>query len=370
MIKGRSKFLRSSFFITVLLVSMFHLSAFAGNDKKAGNVSPPTSSHPTGQYYKDQELTLHTSTPGTKIYYTTDGSTPSKESNLYSGTITIKEDITIKAMAVRGNVNSNALEVSNDKTHSKVVTFTYDFVTRQEIADQFLSFTYNSMPYRLYVPKDYDPNVSYPLVLFLHGGGERGLDNQKQLLANDGAVIWATPENQAEHPAFVLAPQARNVHDGGFGVTRNSNNVIDLSNVFEFSKDLGTAHEILNNVVKQYNIDKKRLYSTGLSQGGFGTFNLNIAYPDLFAAMIPIAGGGDPSTVHVLKDKPLWAFHGEDDAVISVDFSRNAITAIKAAGGNPIYTEYPIEMGYNHASWVPAYENKDMIEWMFQQVNR
>lgn len=261
-------------------------------------------------------------------------------------------------------------EGNNGKTTSDIATFTYTFETRKSIADKFLSFTYGTMPYRLYVPENYDPAKSYPLVLFLHGAGERGNDNEKQLLANDGAVIWAAPENQAKHPAFVLAPQARNVADGGFGLTRDSTNkLIDLSRVFEVSEDLKKAYEILELVRNEYNIDPDRLYSTGLSQGGFGTWNLNMLYPDLFAAMVPIAGGGNPSMAHLLSDKPIWAFHAEDDAVIPVSYTRNIIAAIKDAGGNPKYTEYPKEMQYNHASWVPAYENKEMIEWVFQQVN-
>ncbi|WP_175639232.1 chitobiase/beta-hexosaminidase C-terminal domain-containing protein [Metabacillus schmidteae] len=370
MLNGRIKILIKSTIITLSLIFLFTLPALAATGKNNGTVQPPSPSLEPGHYYKEQKITLKTSTPGTKIYYTTDGSTPTKKSKLYSVPITVNEDVTIKAFAIRGNVNEHAFTKSNGKTNSEVVTLTYDFVDRQEIADQFLTLEYHNMPYRLYVPENYDPNVSYPLVLFLHGGGERGNDNEKQLLGNDGAVIWAAPENQAKHPAFVLAPQARNQHDGGFGITRNSDNIVDLAKVFEFSQDLGTAYNILQKVTQEYNIDSNRLYSTGLSQGGYGTFNLNVAYPDLFAAMVPIAGGGDPGKVHLLKDKPVWAFHAEDDAVIPVSHTRNAIEAIREAGGNPIYTEYPAELGYNHGSWVPAYDNQEMIDWMFRQVKR
>jgi len=369
-LNNKVKVFISSLLLTLSLIFLFTLPAFASNGNNNGKVQPPTSSHEPGQYYKEQQITLKSNTPGTKIYYTTDGSTPTKRSKLYTAPITVNDDVMIKAFAVRGNLNEHALTKSYGKISSEVVTLTYDIVNRQEIADQFLTLEYLNMPYRLYVPENYDPNVAYPLVLFLHGGGERGDDNEKQLLANDGAVIWAAPENQAKQPAFVLAPQARNQHDGGFGITRNSDNVVDLARVFEFSKDLGTAYNILQKVIQEYNIDTNRLYSTGLSQGGYGTFNLNVAYPDLFAAMVPIAGGGNPEEVHVLKDKPLWAFHAEDDAVIPVSYTRNAIEAINEAGGNPIYTEYPKELGYNHGSWVPAYDNKEMIDWMFSQVKR
>lgn len=336
--------------------------------KESGKEAAPVSSIPSGSYYKAQVVQLSSETPNVKIYYTTDGTNPTRNSILYVDPIHVEKDITIKAIAVRGNVNSKEAAVSNEKTASDVAEFTFTFVTKESIASDFLYFTFKGMPYRLYVPENYDPAQSYPLVLFLHGGGERGTDNEKHILANDGAAIWAAPENQANNPAFVLAPQARNQHDGGFGITRDSNNNINLSRVFEFSKDLQTAYEILEKVRSEYNIDSKRLYSTGLSQGGFGTFNLNIRYPDLFAAMVPIAGGGDPEQAFKLLNKPLWAFHAADDSIIPVSYSRNIISAINNAGGTPIYTEYPANQGHDHASWVPAYDNKDMIEWVFNQV--
>lgn len=352
---------------TLLLLPLFSLHTFAKGNH--GKVAAPESSVASGSYYKAQFVELTSPTPNVKILYTTDGSSPIKHGQVYSEPILVDEDTEIKAVAVRGNVNGRALEKGKGNTHSEVAVFTYEFETRESIAEQFLSFTYDGMPYRLYVPANYDSSKSYPLVLFLHGGGERGTDNQKQLLANDGAIIWAAPENQAKNPAFVLAPQARNVHDGGFTVTRNSDNIVDLSKVFEFSTDLGKAYEILQHVLNEYNIDESRLYSTGLSQGGYGTFNLNIKYPDLFAAMVPIAGGGDPSEAHKLVDKPIWAFHAEDDGVIPVKHTRDIIAAIREAGGNPIYTEYPTDLGYNHASWVPAYDTNEMVEWVFNQVN-
>ncbi|MEH7494766.1 chitobiase/beta-hexosaminidase C-terminal domain-containing protein [Neobacillus niacini] len=353
--------------LAFLILPGLSITAFAKDTKSKGEVAPPVSSLAEGSYFMEQTVKLSSSTPGVSIYYTLDGSTPTKESILFTKPITIKNDTTIKAIAIRGDISSQALEVSKGNTKSDISTFSYDFVSREALASKFLSFEYESMPYRLYVPENYNPTKSYPLVLFLHGGGERGDDNMRHITANDGAVVWAAPENQAKHPAFVLAPQARNVPDGGFTVTRDSNNIVNLSRVFEFSSDLQKAYEILQKVRDNYNIDSNRLYSTGLSQGGFGTFNLNIAYPDLFAAMVPIAGGADPNKVKAITNKPIWAFHAEDDAVIPVSFTRNAIEALRNTGGNPIYTEYPSELKYNHGSWVPAYENKEMIEWVFKQ---
>src|SRR5690606_12554356 len=241
---------------------------------------------------------------------------------------------------------------------------------RELLASKFVRLTYKTMPYRLFIPENYNEQESYPLVLFLHGGGERGTDNERHILINDGALVWTTSENQKKNPAFVLAPQSRDEADGGFGLTRDPEKPteIKLRRAFEMSYDLKMAHEILMNVVEEYNIDNNRLYVTGLSQGGFGTYNLNMAYPDLFAAMVPIAGGGDPEKAELLVDKPLWNFHAEDDGIIPVSYSRNIINSIREAGGNPIYTEYSADKGYNHGSWVPAYNNPELIDWVFQQV--
>lgn len=331
-------------------------------------LNKPTSSVEVGVYYSEQVVELSYTTPFVNIYYTVDGSQPTNESTLYSKPIKIHLSLTIKAVAIlKINDHNNAVR----SMYSDTAIFNYRFESQHSIASKFLYFTYKSMPYRLFVPDNFDSKKTYPLILFLHGGGERGKDNEKQLMANDGAIIWAATENQSNNPGFVLAPQSRNTADGGFGITRDSTNKkIDLTQVFKVSKDLLLAHEILQHVKQKYNIDRNRLYCTGVSQGGFGTYNLNILYPNLFAAMVPIAAGGNPDKANILVDKPIWNFHAEDDLTIPVSFSRNIIEKIKKLAGNPLYTEYPANMSYNHSSWVPAYKNKDMIEWVFKQVKR
>lgn len=175
--KKRYKGLVRSILLAILLVSVFSITALAKNEGNNGQVSTPEASLAPGSYYKGQTVTLSSSTPSVSIYYTTDGSTPTKNSTLYTAPITVNQTTTIKAIAIRGNVNNKALAINNGKTNSEIATFTYTFETRKSIADKFLSFTYETMPYRLYVPENYDPVKSYPLVLFLHGGGERGTDN-------------------------------------------------------------------------------------------------------------------------------------------------------------------------------------------------
>ena len=228
-----------------------------------------------------------------------------------------------------------------------------------------------TMPYRLFVPEKLERSKSYPLVVFLHGGGERGSDNEKTLTANQGGTIWAMPKEQARRPAFVLVPQARDSWDGGFGLTRGPDNTLSLARVFEVAEDLKTANALLMKVLDEYpNIDRKRLYVSGLSQGGFGAWNWNLTQPKLFAGMLAIAGGAEPSRVSVLKDKPIWAFHAASDPVIPVSYGRNAIEAVKAAGGKPRYTEYDSATYFYpmaHFSWVPAFQNASMREWLFSQ---
>jgi predicted peptidase len=253
-------------------------------------------------------------------------------------------------------------------------------IQRQDVSAVVASFlkleftdpvTQARMPYRLYVPRNMAAGAKYPLVVFLHGGGERGDDNEKTLAANQGGTVWATPEAQAKNPAFVLVPQARAVWNGGFGVTRNPNNEIFLGNVFPIAQDTQTAHQLLMKVLKDHpQIDTSRLYATGLSQGGFGVWAWNLAHPDLFAAVVPIAAGANPAAVAALKNKPIWAFHAEADPVIPVSFSRDSVKALQAAGSAVRYTEYPADTYLHpmaHFSWVPALKNAQMREWLFQQ---
>ncbi len=225
------------------------------------------------------------------------------------------------------------------------------------------------MPYRLFVPEGAEAGKTYPLVLFLHGG-ERGDDNEKQITANQGPTIWAKPEEQAKRPCFVLAPQARNAADGGFGITRDAENKLSLARVFEVSPDSEMAMKVLKQVMSEYPVDASRVYATGLSQGGYGTWDLNLKYPDVFAAMVPICGGGDPALAANIVNKPIWAFHAAADPIIPVSHSRNIIQALRNLGGNPRYTEYPVDTyiwPIAHFAWVPTYQNVEMREWLFNQ---
>lgn len=271
-----------------------------------------------------------------------------------------------------------------DGQASKAYAVTVHREAIQPVADAFLRFVHTDpgtglrMPYRLFVPAGHDPARRYPLVLFLHGGGENGDDNEKQLLGTEGATIWAKPAEQARRPCFVLAPQAHvsgfpdpAIPYGGFGITRNRDGERFMEEARAPSVDLRLAVQVLERVQREYGVDPRRVYATGLSQGGFGTWNAGVLRPDLFAALVPIAGGTDPARVGALAGTPVWAWHAEDDQVVPVRYSRETVAALRAAGGSPRYTELPSGTFFDpneHWSWVYAYRDAAMREWLFAQV--
>lgn len=277
--------------------------------------------------------------------------------------------------------NSVEISVQNSgSTEPSIYNLTIDREDLSVVRDQFLDLSYTSettgitLPYRLYVPKSYEKGVDkqYPIVFFLHGSGERGDDNQAQLTANLGATVWATDEVQDKEEMFVLAPQARNGGDDtGFGMTRVGDE-INLKNVYTLSDDAITAKEILDQVIDEYPIDQNRIYGTGLSQGAFGIWNLDLAYPDLFAAIVPVAGGGDETNPNLDKivDQSIWAFHAAADPIIPVTEEQEMVEALKANGSDIKYTEYPVEDYFYpmaHMSWIPAYHDEEMIDWLISQ---
>ena len=204
----------------------------------------------------------------------------------------------------------------------------------------------NKLPYRLLVPDKYDAKKKYPLVLFLHGAGERGTDNEKQLAT---ARDLATKKLRQNLPCFIVAPQCSNkepLHYWNRTVTS------------------GLVMGMLKTVEKQYSVDPKRIYATGLSDGGWGVWQLLASYPDKFAAAVPICGKGNPAEAKKFAKVPIWVFHGANDNVEPVKSSRDMVAALKKVGGMPKYTEYADE---GHACWNKVYRDPKMFLWMFEQ---
>lgn len=230
-------------------------------------------------------------------------------------------------------------------------------------AETFTDSTGQELQYQILKPADYDSTKSYPVVLFLHGAGERGSDNFSQL--KWGVSHFVEPKMREKYPAFIVAPQ---VPEEEYWATLES--IRDISTYVqpmaeEPSKPMALTIEMLDKLQRDYAIDADRLYVTGISMGGFGTFDLIQRYPKKFAAAVPICGGGDTSRAFMLSELPIWVFHGTKDEVVDPKFSRAMVDAIRLAGGSPGYTEYPDE-GHVGA-WVQAYSNPHLYEWLFSK---
>lgn len=198
--------------------------------------------------------------------------------------------------------------------------------------------------YLLYLPKDYDVEQGrrWPLVLFLHGSGERGAD--VQLVATQG--LPKLVEEGHDFPFLLVSPQCP---ERGWWTTE---------------ENIGALAALLDEIERGYAVDPDRVYVTGLSMGGYGTWALATAYPRRFAAIVPICGGGDPSNVCALRHVPAWVFHGEDDKIVPPRQSLEMVDALRACGGNVRLTTYP---GVGHDSWTRTYANPELYAWLLDQ---
>lgn len=217
----------------------------------------------------------------------------------------------------------------------------------------------DTLNYRFLFP-DYDTIRKYPLVIFLHGSGERGNDNEAQL--KWGVMNFATDEMMTLHPAFVLAPQCPEKMQWANTMRATGGNDIHINP--EPSKPMSLLIQLIHELIKNNRIDTNRIYITGLSMGGYGTFDAVERYPDLFAAAVPVCGGGDTSRVSSIAHIPIWIFHGAEDAAVNPLYSINMMKALINAGAHPGFTLYP-EVG--HFAWLAAYTDPKMMEWLFSQ---
>ena len=228
---------------------------------------------------------------------------------------------------------------------------------RDYIPRVFTNATGSTIPYRLLMPKNYDAKKTYPLVIFLHGAGERGTNNTDQL--KHGTSLFAQPENREKFPCFVFAPQCPKNQFWALPPSLFGPNTPPSGNAMPLA--LGA----LADLQKKFSVDPQRLYLTGLSMGGFGTWDCIIRFPKRFAAGAPICGGADVKGITSSVAKvPVWAFHSFDDNAVKVKFTRDLIAAMRAAHGMPKYFEY---FGAGHASWNNAYAEPEFLQWMFAQ---
>ena len=204
------------------------------------------------------------------------------------------------------------------------------------------------MKFEYYLPKGYDAKAAkrWPLMLFLHGAGERGDEVRKVEVHGPLKLINAGQDL----PFIIVAPQCPSGH----------------------LWDSDSLLQLLDHATKTFNVDEKRIYAVGLSMGGYGTWKLGLCYPEKFAAIVPISGGGDlldiilvnPEHAAALKTLPVWAFHGAEDPVVPVNESRRTVDFLRKYGDPDVkLTIYP---NTQHDAWTKAFEDPELFTWLLQ----
>jgi len=226
------------------------------------------------------------------------------------------------------------------------------------------SSTGEKLNYRKLVPKKSSKAKLVPLVLFLHGKGERGDDNQTQL--KHGLKLFAADEGMKRFPAIVIAPQCP--ADDFWATTveqKDTTPEMDL----QPTPSMRLVIELLDSMLLNESVDPDRVYVTGLSMGGFGTFDLIARRPTLFAAAAPLCGGGDPSLSKIRRilRMPMWVVHGTEDETVNINRSREMVYALESAGASPRYSELS---GFGHNIWDATYGDIELYNWMFRQSKR
>lgn len=226
----------------------------------------------------------------------------------------------------------------------------------------------DTLPYRILLPESYDAAKTYPLVLFLHGRGESGSDNEKQL--THGAKMFLRDSIRKNYPAIVVFPQC--------AVDSYWSNVQTIKNekgkrTFYFVPDgppslsMQLLMGLLDNIRVRYKTNDKQVYVMGLSMGGMGTFELVKRKPGVFAAAIPICGGANPETASKLKKAKWWIFHGAKDDVVPPENSEVMVDALQKIKASVKFTLYP---NANHNSWDPAFAEPGLFSWLFSQQKK
>ncbi len=215
-----------------------------------------------------------------------------------------------------------------------------------------------NMPYRLYVPSNYDPEKEYPLFLFLHSAGHRGSDND--IAAASPCMYWLfNHKDPMIEDMIVLVPQCPSSMQ--WVDTPWSKGAYSVDAIPE-SIPMKTAIEIYNKVKSEYSVDESRQYVYGVSMGGFGTWDIITRHPDMFTAAFSLCGGGDPSKGEVLKNIPIWTVHSRADKSVPVSGTRDTVNAIKAAGGTLVtYMELATE-DHNQTGWVGVKDEQTFKE--------
>lgn len=252
-----------------------------------------------------------------------------------------------------------------------MILFVGIFLMSLSVFGQNTNYTYETfetsegavMNYRMLSPLNQKKGEKYPLVLFLHGAGERGSDNERQLV--HGASLFEMEKNRENYPAFVLFPQCSDQYFWAFDPVPPHYINEEFPEDYPAAPGISQVKELLDSYLLLEEVDKERIYILGISMGGMGTFDMVCRYPELFAAAIPICGGVNTKRLtEDLKDVYWRIYHGEIDDVVPVKNSREAYLSLQEIGADVEYTEYP---GVTHGSWMNAFNEGDFLSWLFSK---
>ena len=231
-------------------------------------------------------------------------------------------------------------------------------VLSQEFSKELFVSDKDSLPYRLLLPKNFDNAKKYPLIVFLHGAGERGNDNELQLV--HGKDLFINMNKNNNFPSIVVFPQC----------SKNSYwaNVSRINNSFSFlgdpteNKSLKLVEGMINDLQSNFKINSNQIYVGGLSMGGMGTFELVYRNPDMFAAAFAICGGANPKIGEKISKTNWRIYHGDKDFVVPVKLSIDMYNSIKSFNKNVYLKIYP---NVNHNSWDNVFREPDLFKWLF-----
>ena len=231
--------------------------------------------------------------------------------------------------------------------------------------EQFISEG-DTLNYRVLFPKEFSESEKYPVILVLHGAGERGDDNEAQLV--HGSDLFLKDENREKYPAIVIFPQApKEDYWAKVEVKRDTTPFqFDFKNKEAPTKSLGLVMKMMDSVVAQDFVQKDKVYVGGLSMGGMGTYEIIYKKPEMFAAAFAICGGANPEIAETYpKGFDIWIFHGEKDDIVPPRFSKAMARAINHNGGNAKVSLYPDD---NHNSWDSAFSEPYLLPWLFSKT--
>lgn len=244
-------------------------------------------------------------------------------------------------------------------------TFTMQAQDKSLYKKEIFIVNNDTLPYRILLPLNYDAKRKYPLIYVLHGAGERGNDNEAQLV--HGAGLFLKDSIRQNYPAIVVFPQCpansfwanaifKQDTAGKWGLQFQAEGEPTIA--------MDLAQQLLKSIIDEYPVNTKQVYVGGLSMGGMGTFEIVRRNPKLFAAAFPVCGGAAPSTASKLTKVKWWVFHGDADAVVPFAFSQTMVDALKKEGADVKFSLYP---GVNHNSWDNVFAEPTLLSWLFAQ---